>query len=107
MRRDSEWADSHLDGAVHIPLHELAGRLGELPDGEIWVHCQSGYRAAIAASMLAARGRDVVAVYDSFTAAPAARPGGPGRADSSRPARGCMRGHGNAAGWPRIIPSRT
>ena len=72
VRRDSEWADSHLDGALHIPLHELAGRLRELPDGEIWVHCQSGYRAAIAASMLAARGRDVVAVYDSFTAAPAA-----------------------------------
>ena len=31
VRRPLEWAASHIDGAVHIPLHELPGRLGELP----------------------------------------------------------------------------
>ena len=31
VRRDLEWAAGHLDGAVHIPLHELPGRLAEVP----------------------------------------------------------------------------
>jgi hydroxyacylglutathione hydrolase len=66
VRRDLEWAGSHLDGAVHIPLHELLRRLDEVPDGEVWVHCAAGYRASIAASMLAAAGRRVVAVDDDF-----------------------------------------
>jgi len=32
----------------------------------VWVHCRSGYRASIAASVLAAAGRQVVAVDDDF-----------------------------------------
>jgi hydroxyacylglutathione hydrolase len=52
---------------VHLPLPELPARIAAgLPDGEIWVHCAGGYRASIAASLLAAAGRDVVAVEDSF-----------------------------------------
>ena len=75
VRRDLEWADSHIEGALHIPLHELPGRLAELPDGELWVHCRSGYRAAIAASLLDAAGRTVVAVDDDYhRAAPAGLP---------------------------------
>jgi hydroxyacylglutathione hydrolase len=66
VRRDAEWHSGHIEGALHIPLHELAGRMGEIGEGEVWVHCQSGYRAAIAASMLAARGRRVVTVDDEF-----------------------------------------
>jgi glyoxylase-like metal-dependent hydrolase (beta-lactamase superfamily II)/rhodanese-related sulfurtransferase len=66
VRRDSEWEQSHIDGAVHIPLHALPGRIGELPAGEVWVHCQAGYRASVAASLLDAAGRDVVAVDDDF-----------------------------------------
>jgi glyoxylase-like metal-dependent hydrolase (beta-lactamase superfamily II)/rhodanese-related sulfurtransferase len=62
VRRDSEWAESRVDGAVHIPLHELPARIGELPAGRIWVHCQSGYRAAVAASLLDAAGLPVVLV---------------------------------------------
>jgi hydroxyacylglutathione hydrolase len=69
VRRDAEWHSGHIEGALHIPLHELAGRMDEIGDGEVWVHCQSGYRAAIAASMLAARGRRVVSVDDEFPAA--------------------------------------
>ncbi len=42
-------------GSLHIPLHELAERLDEVPDGEVWVYCGSGYRASIAASMLDSR----------------------------------------------------
>ena len=67
VRRNLEWNESHAVGAVHIPLHELLARLDEVPDGEVWVHCRSGYRASLAASILAAAGRTVVAVDDEFT----------------------------------------
>ena len=66
VRRDLEWAAGHLDGALHIPLHELAGRLGEIPGGELWVHCQAGYRSAVAASLLQAAHREVTAIDDEF-----------------------------------------
>jgi glyoxylase-like metal-dependent hydrolase (beta-lactamase superfamily II)/rhodanese-related sulfurtransferase len=69
VRRQGEWQQSHIQGAVHIPLHELAARLDEVPDGEVWVHCEAGYRAAVAASLLAARGRRVVAINDQFGSA--------------------------------------
>ncbi len=69
VRRDSERADGFVDGSVHIPVHELHGRVGEVPDGVVWVHCAGGMRAAIAASLLDAAGRDVVAVDDGFDAA--------------------------------------
>ena len=66
VRRDLEWTDSHIDSAIHVPLHELPSRLAELPDGELWVYCHSGYRASVAASMLDAAGRTVVAVDDEY-----------------------------------------
>ncbi|WP_069884234.1 MBL fold metallo-hydrolase [Streptomyces luteocolor] len=69
VRRDSERATGHVEGSVHIPLHELHGRTGEVPPGTVWVHCAGGMRAAIAASLLDAVGRDVVAVDDGFDAA--------------------------------------
>jgi hydroxyacylglutathione hydrolase len=65
-RRNLEHAGAHIGGAVHIPLHDLPGRLGDVPEGEVWVHCAAGYRASIAASLLAAAGRRVVAVDDDF-----------------------------------------
>jgi glyoxylase-like metal-dependent hydrolase (beta-lactamase superfamily II)/rhodanese-related sulfurtransferase len=69
VRRRLEWADGHLDGALHIPLPDLPDRLGEVPRAEVWVHCRSGYRAAIAASLLQAAGRTVVSVDDDFSRA--------------------------------------
>ncbi|WP_031510227.1 MBL fold metallo-hydrolase [Streptomyces megasporus] len=69
VRRDSERAKGWVDGSLHIPVHELRERAGEIPDGEVWVHCAAGMRATIAASLLDAAGRDVVAVDDSFASA--------------------------------------
>ena len=66
VRRNLEWADGHIAGAVHIPLHELPARMGEVPTGELWVYCHTGYRAALAASILGASGRYAVAVDDEF-----------------------------------------
>ncbi|MGV9631676.1 MBL fold metallo-hydrolase [Streptomyces sp. NPDC003487] len=69
VRRDAERSGGYVEGSVHIPLHTLPGRLAEVPGGQVWVHCAGGMRAAIAASLLDAAGRDVVAVDDSFDAA--------------------------------------
>jgi len=69
VRRDSEREVGYVEGSVHIPIHLLHRRLCEVPEGEVWVHCAGGMRAAIAASLLDAAGRDVVAVDDSFDAA--------------------------------------
>ena len=67
VRRNLEHADRHLDGALHIPLHELADRLDEIPASEIWVHCAAGYRASIGACILAAAGHRVVHIDDDYT----------------------------------------
>jgi rhodanese-related sulfurtransferase len=73
VRRDSERAQGHIAGSLHIPLHQLRGRLAEIPaDATVWTHCAGGMRAGIAASLLDAAGREVVAVDDGFAAARAA-----------------------------------
>ncbi|MFE0581008.1 rhodanese-like domain-containing protein [Streptomyces sp. NPDC058874] len=69
VRRDSERAAAFITGSTHIPVHDLHRRLADVPAGTVWVHCAGGMRAGIAASLLDAAGRDVVAVDDSFDAA--------------------------------------
>lgn len=71
-RRTDEFADSHLAGAMNVPLHELLSRMDEIPTGRIWVHCGSGYRAGVAASLLQRAGRDVIHVDAHFGDAEAA-----------------------------------
>ena len=67
VRRRDEWAAGHLDGAVHIPLDELEDRTDEVPARRpVWVHCASGFRASIAASLLDRAGREVVAIHDDW-----------------------------------------
>lgn len=66
VRRADEHDAARIEGAVNIPLHELLHHLADVPAGEVWVHCAGGYRASVAASMLDAAGRSVVAIDDSF-----------------------------------------
>lgn len=66
VRRVDEYNTSHLPGAVHIPLHELLGRLDVVPAGRLWIHCGSGYRAGIAASLLQRAGHSVVHINAMF-----------------------------------------
>ncbi|WAH95974.1 MBL fold metallo-hydrolase [Arthrobacter sp. MMS18-M83] len=66
VRRTEEFGASHVQGAVNVPLHELLLRMEQLPDARIWVHCTSGYRAGVAASLLHRDGRDVVLVDAAF-----------------------------------------
>ena len=71
-RRNDERAAGHVAGTQHIPLHELLDRLDEVPRGEVWVYCGSGYRASIAASILDRPGRQIVLINDDYDNAGAA-----------------------------------
>jgi hydroxyacylglutathione hydrolase len=74
VRSPAEHAAGHIPGSRNIPLPRLAERLGELPaDRPIVVHCEGGYRSAIAASLVQQRGRadarDMVGGYKAWLAA--------------------------------------
>ncbi|MGE5582870.1 MAG: DsrE/DsrF/DrsH-like family protein [Bacillota bacterium] len=57
VREPAEVQLGSIRGAVNIPLHELRGRLAEIPkDREIIVYCQIGLRAYIAARILQQNG---------------------------------------------------
>ncbi|NAZ83230.1 MBL fold metallo-hydrolase [Kineococcus sp. R8] len=81
-RRSDERAAGAVRGSQHVPLHQLADRLDEVPEGEVWVYCGSGYRASIAAGVLDRHGREVVLVDDAFTNA------GPAGLDVEAPSAG-------------------
>ena len=57
VRGRAEWEAGHLPGVPNVPVGYLAERVTELPtDRPLIVHCQSGARSAMAASVLQARG---------------------------------------------------
>ncbi|MCA9015898.1 MAG: MBL fold metallo-hydrolase [Planctomycetaceae bacterium] len=61
IRSQSEWDAGHIAGSLNIPLNQLPERLAEIPqDKTVVVHCQGGYRSAIAASLLEKRGYENV-----------------------------------------------
>jgi glyoxylase-like metal-dependent hydrolase (beta-lactamase superfamily II)/rhodanese-related sulfurtransferase len=73
VRSEKEWAGGYLPGSHNLPLTHLQDRLAEVPaDRPVVVHCEGGYRSAIAASLLAAAGRtnvlDLVGGYKAWNA---------------------------------------
>ena len=57
VRGAAEWEAGHLPGVPNLPLGYLTDRLDEVRrDGTLVVHCQSGARSSIAASVLQLRG---------------------------------------------------
>ncbi len=66
VRRSDEYQESHLVGAVNIPLHEILTRAHEVPAGPVWVHCGSGYRAGVAASLLQRAGKNPIHIDAAF-----------------------------------------
>ncbi len=73
VRSPKEWAEGHIEGSLNIPLNHLDARLSEIPtDREVVVHCQGGYRSAIAASLLQKHGRadlfDLVGGFKAWNA---------------------------------------
>jgi rhodanese-related sulfurtransferase len=79
VRSPKEREGGKIEGTLHIPLGQLEERIAEVPsDRPLVVHCQGGYRSAIAASLLQKHGRDditdLVGGFKAFAAsqAPAA-----------------------------------
>ncbi len=79
VRQDFEYEEGHLPGAVHIPLPELADRLGELdPAKPALVYCLSGGRSLAGANMLAGAGfADVLSMKGGMSAWNGAQATGP------------------------------
>jgi len=59
VRRETEFADGHIKGAVNIPLNDMTdpGSMANLDENKnLYVHCAGGYRSIIAASLLKRQG---------------------------------------------------
>ncbi|MFM8434734.1 MAG: rhodanese-like domain-containing protein, partial [Planctomycetia bacterium] len=74
VRSPAEHAGGHIAGSLNIPLTHLEERMREIPaDRPVAVHCEGGYRSAIAASLLQKLGhrhvRDLVGGYKAWLAA--------------------------------------
>jgi len=69
VREAGEWASGHAPGAIHIPYPDLSRRMGEIPrDRPIVAYCASGVRSSLAASLLAADGREARNLRGGFAA---------------------------------------
>ena len=56
-----EWQHGRIDGAVHVPMGEVPGRLDELPrDSQLLVVCKVGGRSAQVTAWLQQQGYDAV-----------------------------------------------
>ena len=61
VRSDAEYREDHIAGAHHLYLGYIPERHSEIPaDTPVVVHCQSGYRSSIAASLLRRNGFNAV-----------------------------------------------
>lgn len=59
VRREAEYADGHVKDAVNIPLQTLTdpGSMANIDeDQNLYIHCASGYRSVIAASLFKRQG---------------------------------------------------
>jgi hydroxyacylglutathione hydrolase len=59
VRREPEFADGHIKGAVNLPLGEMTdiAQLAQFDDKQnLYIHCAGGYRSVIAASLLKRQG---------------------------------------------------
>lgn len=53
VRSPGEFEGGHIEGAVNVPVGELASKLGQIPkDRAVVVYCASGMRSARAATAL-------------------------------------------------------
>ena len=77
VRRETEYANEHVKEAINIPLDQLTdpGSMANLDDHHnIYIHCASGYRSVIAASMIKRQGihniRNVVGGIEAIKGLP-------------------------------------
>ncbi|MFC0582381.1 rhodanese-like domain-containing protein [Micrococcoides hystricis] len=63
IREQDEWDLGHAEGAVHLPLSELADRIDEIdPDEDNYIICRSGGRSRRACEWLNSQGYTVIDV---------------------------------------------
>jgi rhodanese-related sulfurtransferase len=63
VREPFEWEAGHAAAAIHIPLGELAERVGEVPGaGPVYVICAAGGRSLQGAAFLEQQGREAINV---------------------------------------------
>jgi len=68
VRVDHEWETGHLPGAVHIPLAELSGRVGEIDkDRPVILYCRGGNRSTMATVALREVGYDAAKLTEGAT----------------------------------------
>lgn len=69
VREPSELRAAAIAGALHIPMRQVPGRVGELPrDKPILVLCHHGGRSQVVADWLAPQGFDVANVAGGIDA---------------------------------------
>ena len=70
VRRQGEWEEGHIEGALLKPLNQLARTMDELDaQRPVAVHCKGGYRSSMATSLLRRAGfRQVMNVTGGFDA---------------------------------------
>lgn len=59
VRREAEFGDGHVRGAINIPLNELTdpGSMANIEEHQnLYIYCGSGYRSVIAASLMKRQG---------------------------------------------------
>jgi hydroxyacylglutathione hydrolase len=59
VRKPTEFAEGHINGAVNIPLNDLTnpGNMANITDEEnLYIHCGGGYRSIIASSLFKRQG---------------------------------------------------
>lgn len=68
-RDEHEWASGHVPGALHMYVPDVPFRAAEIPrEAPVAVHCASGYRAGISASLLEQAGhRRIIHVNGAYS----------------------------------------
>ncbi|MEO6734583.1 MAG: rhodanese-like domain-containing protein [Ferruginibacter sp.] len=73
VRRETEFADGHVQSAINMPLNEmtdLALIAGFEENQNLYVHCEGGYRSVIACSLMKSQGlhnlRNVLGGWDKI-----------------------------------------
>ncbi len=68
VRKPSEWEAEHIQDVQSLPLDFINDNMSEISkDKAYYMHCRSGYRSTIAASILKARGFDqLINIHGTF-----------------------------------------
>jgi len=68
VRKPGEWSGMHVEGSQNFPLDFISEHMSEVDlNNNYYMHCRSGYRSTVAASILKARGFEkLVNIHGTF-----------------------------------------